>query len=75
MREIKAVVQSHREEHNNSKSLNTCTYTLLDIRPLSLNLHTLIANLKFPGIMVSPSNQNVKTLNPPLESYHPQKTF
>ena len=44
MREIKAVVQSHNEEHNNSKSLNTCTYTLLDIRPLSLNLHTLIAN-------------------------------
>ena len=72
--EIKAVVRSHNEEHNNSKSLNTRTYTLLDIRPLSLNLHTLLANPKFPGIMLSLSNQNVKTLNPPLESYHPQQT-
>ena len=62
LREIKAVVRSHNEEHNNSKSLNTCTYTLLDICPLSLNLHTLIANPKFPGIMLSLSNQNVKTL-------------
>ena len=57
MREIKAVVQSHREEHNNSKSLNTCTYTLLDIRPLSLNLHTLIENAKLPEIMLSLSKQ------------------
>ena len=49
-REIKAVVRSHNEEH------------ILDIRPLSLNLHILISNSKFPGIMFSLSNQNVKTL-------------
>ena len=67
---------------------HTHTYTLLllDIRPLSLNLHTLIANPKLPGIMLSLSNQNVKTQiklkktlgshipNPPLESCHPQQT-
>ena len=45
--EIKAVIQLHNKSLNNSKSLNTRTYTLLDIRPLSLNLRTLIANPKF----------------------------
>ena len=49
-REIKAVVRSytltHNEEWNctylnNSKSCNVYTYTFLDIRPRSLNLHTL----------------------------------
>ena len=72
--EIKAVIQSHDEEHfsvilshethaqtRNSKSWNTRTYTRLDIRPLSLNLHTLIANPKLPGLMLSLSNQKVKT--------------
>ena len=44
-REIKAVVRSHQRTYlNNYKSWNTRTYTLLDIRPLSLKLHTLIAN-------------------------------
>ena len=42
-------------------SHETRTYTLLDIRPLYLNLHTLIANPKLPGIMLSLSNRNVKT--------------
>ena len=85
LREIKAVVRSHNEELylNSSNSLNTRTYTLLVIRPLSLNLHTLTANPKFPGIMLSLSNQNVKTQikiirfthpQPSLESYHPQQT-
>ena len=51
--EIKAIIRSHNEEHNNSTSRTTRTYTLLDIRPLSLALHTLIANPKLPGIMLS----------------------
>ena len=82
-REIKAVVRSHNEKTylSNSKSLNTRTYTLLDIRPLFLSLHTLKANPKFPGIMLSLSNQNVKTLK--LNKNHqvhtsttlPQKAF
>ena len=50
--EVKAVIRAHNEEHNNSKSLNTRTYTLLDLHPCSLNLHTLIANPKFSGIIV-----------------------
>ena len=49
--EIKAVVRSNNEHItyvNNSKSWTTRTYTLLDIRLLSLNLHTLIlSNSKF----------------------------
>ena len=43
LRETKAVVRSHNEERNyldHSKSLSTRTYTLLNIRPLSLNLQT-----------------------------------
>ena len=55
--EIKTVVQSHNKDQTNSKSWNTSTY----IRPFSLNLRTLIANPKLPGIMLSLSNQNVKT--------------
>ena len=47
---------------NNFESWNTRTYTLLDIRPLFLNLHTLIANPKLPGIMLPLSTQNFKTL-------------
>ena len=65
-REIKAVVWSHNEEHISiiikSWNTRTRTYTLLDIRPICLNLHTLIANPKFPGILLSLTNQNVKTL-------------
>ena len=62
-REFKAVVRSHNEEHISIiLSQETRTYTLLDIRPLSLNLHTLIANPKLPEIMLSLSNQNEKTL-------------
>ena len=49
-----------------SKSWTTRTYTLLDIRPLSLNLHTLILSNSKPKITwnnaFSVSNQNVKTL-------------
>ena len=59
-REIKAVVRSHNEEHNNYKPWNTRTYTLLDKRPLSPSLCILIANPKLHGIMLSLSNQNVK---------------
>ena len=66
LREIKAVVRSHNEEHNNSKSWTTRTYTLLDIRPLSLNLHTLLLSYSKPKIIwnnaFSVSDQNVKTL-------------
>ena len=64
-REIKAVIRSHNEEHISiilSHETRTYTFLLLDIRPLSLNLHTLTANPKLPGIMLSLSNQNVKTL-------------
>ena len=62
-REIKAVIRSHNAEHISiTLSHEIHTYTLLNIRPLSLNLHTLIANPKLPGIMLSLSNQNVKTL-------------
>ena len=41
-REIKAVVRSHNEERISIilKSRNTHTYTLLDIRPLSLSAYT-----------------------------------
>ena len=58
--EIKAVIQLHNKSLNNSKSLNTRTYTLLDIRSLSLNLHTLTANQKlniyyYTNINYSPS--------------------
>ena len=38
-------------------SHETHAHTPLDIRPLSINLHTLIANPKLPGIMLSLSNQ------------------
>ena len=52
-REIKAVVRSHNEEHVSIiLSHETRTYTLLDICPFSLNLHTLIANPKLPGVML-----------------------
>ena len=70
-REIKDVVRSHNEEHISIilSSLNTRTYTLLDIRPLFLSLHTLIANPNFPGIMLSVSNQNVKTLKLNLKNH------
>ena len=47
--EIKAVVQSHNKEYISViLSHETRTYTLLDIHPLFLNLHTLIANPKLP---------------------------
>ena len=49
-----------------STSWTTRTYTLLDIRPLSLNLHTLMLGYSKPKITwnnaFSVSNQNVKTL-------------
>ena len=61
--EIKAVIQSHNEEHISIiLSRETHTYTLLDICPLSLSLHALISNPKLPAIMLSLSNQTVKTL-------------
>ena len=64
-RETKAVVRSHNEEHISiivSHEPHAYTLLLIDIRPLALNLHTLIANPKLPGIMLSLSNQKVKTL-------------
>ena len=66
-RKIKTVIRSHNEEHisvilSHETHAHIYIYTLLDIRRLSLNLHTLIANPKLPGIMLSQSNQNVKTL-------------
>ena len=60
--EVKAVVQLHNEEHISViLSHETHAHTLLDICPLSLNLHTLTANPKLPRKMLSLSNQNVKT--------------
>ena len=64
-REIKAVVRWHNEERISvilSHETHAYTLLLLDIRPLSLNLHTLIANPKLPGILLSLSDQNVTTL-------------
>ena len=53
--EIKACpsIAQRKTYLNNYKSWTTRTYTLLGTRPLSLNLHTLIANPKLPGIMLS----------------------
>ena len=48
LREIKAVVRSHNEKHISvilSHEPHAHTH-FLDTRPLSLNLHTLIANPK-----------------------------
>ena len=60
---IKAVDRLHNEEHISIiLSHETHAQTLLDIRLLSLNLHTLTANPKFPEIKLSLSNQNVKIL-------------
>ena len=70
-RKIKAVIRSHNEGHISViLSHETCTYTLLDIRPLSLNLHTLIANPELPGITwnnalsVKPKRKKLSNKNP-----------
>ena len=62
--EIKAVIRSHNEEHISIiLSHETHAHTHFLTYALSLNLHTLIANPELPGIMLSLSNQNVKTLS------------